>query len=469
MTDDKNARALLTLAAELPDDVQAPVLRLVERGRSRRRLRAAASALTACGLVAAAITGAAVVSTADRPIGPPARRAEGPPTPPPGPTATQLARFHWSTLPASPLRYRLDPVLTWTGHELLEIGGINGPTGQPTRDGAAFDPGTGRWHLIAPIRANVLTTVPVSTWTGRQLFVTNGQPAKCALRRPVSAAALIQCAPTAGLYDPATDRWTYTPLPKPMRDLNLRGAVWTGREVILAGTDVYRLGMAVAAYDPADRRWSMITPTLPSDHPPVAGSLVATSDRVLLWSMWTRTKKISYNDYANYSGIDVLALDSAGRWRTVQARWPQHESVDGQMTVEGPLTYAGHQIFVPPGLIYCGVGRCSSGFLAAHLADARTLALTAIPGGPLNSPNGLDPGIWLWDGAAALVATAKSAGPLGSGEATLSALAAYDPATRQWHTLPVPPGTPAITARPLWANRQMFVLTQAGKLLTFRR
>lgn len=455
MTADENTRALLTLAAELPDDVQAPVLRLVARGRSQRRLRAAASALTACGLVAAAIAGAAVVRTADRPIVPPAPAHR--PDVPPGPTATQLTRFHWSTLPASPLGNRSDPLLTWTGRELLEIGG-NDSAGHTTQDGAAYDPGTGRWHLIAPIRANVGTTNVVSTWTGRQLFVTNDQPAKCALRQPVSAAALVQCPPTAGLYDPATDRWTYTPLPKPMRGLNLRAAVWNGREVILAGTGMTQFRIVVAAYDPATRRWAMITPSLPSDHPPLTASLVATSDRVLLWSMWSRSKKVSAKRYATYSGIDIMALGARNHWSTVKASWPQHEIVNSP-------TYAGHQIFVPPGLIYCGIGRrCPSGFLAAHLADPRTLAPTTIPGGPLNIPNTLEPGIWLWDGAAALVATA-----IGAVDAKFTALTAYDPATGQWHALPVPPGSPLVTAGPLWANRQVFVLTKAGKLLTFRR
>lgn len=460
MADDQDARALLSLAAELPEDVQPPVLRLVERGRARRRLRATALTLTACGLAAAAIALPTVIGAAGPTGRPPANGQGGPQSPPPGPTATQLTRFRWSALPSSPLGPRAEPILTWTGHELLEVGGADS-AGHPTSDGAAFDPSTRRWHLIAPIRANVGTANAVSTWTGRQLFLANGQSAKCALRQLASASELIHCAPTAGLYDPATNRWTYTPLPTRLRGLALTAAVWNGREIILAATGVRHFGIAVAAFDPATRHWKLIAPTSPAAHPPITDAMVATPRRVLFWSYWEQIKKVSSNSWTYRPGIDVLALSRADRWSTVRSSW-SHSSV-------GNPAYGGGKILIPPGSWWC---TCSNpgGYGPARLADARSLTVTTIPSGPLDRHDGLSPGFWLWDGAAALAATAKEvAGAPGTHNVALSAMAAYDPAARQWHMLSVPPGAPPVAADPLWVGRQVLLLATAGDLFAFHR
>ena len=47
-------------------------------------------------------------------------------------------------------------------------------------------------------------------------------------------------------------------------------------------------------------------------------------------------------------------------------------------------------------------------------------------------------------------------------------MALYDPRTGRWQALPSPPGHPAMAAAPLWAGRQLLLLTLTGKLLSFR-
>lgn len=84
----------------------------------------------------------------------------------------------------------------------------------PQSDGAAFDVATGRWHRIARVTGNVGFTKAITAWTGRQLFVTNGVTASCLGGGPAT-----QCLPHAGLYDPATNRWQTTLLPKQMEGL----------------------------------------------------------------------------------------------------------------------------------------------------------------------------------------------------------------------------------------------------------
>lgn len=65
----------------------------------------------------------------------------------------------WERLADLPLSQRMGPVTVWTGHEVLAIGGDPGTPCPPNadcarsnpmaRDGAAFDPETGRWRPLA--------------------------------------------------------------------------------------------------------------------------------------------------------------------------------------------------------------------------------------------------------------------------------------------------------------------------------
>src|SRR5215472_12590410 len=317
MTDEQQLRSLLTLAAELPDDVQPPVGPLLRPANRARRVRAVSSVLAVVVLTAAALAL------------PPAIRglSHGSPSPSPvgghgrlGPTAKQLTHFRWSALPPSPLGPRSEPLLTWTGKELIELGGIKNHMQQT--DGAAFVPTTARWHRIAPTPYNVgfssgwtgrnYSNV-VDAWTGHELFVTNGDFESCATGNSGSPA---MCYPHAGLYDPATNTWTSTKLPKPMYGLDLQVAIWTGREVVIAGTSccptvtlngatpAAHARLAVAAYNPATNRWRMITPRLPAGHPPRYVAMVATPGRLVLWSQWDVVTTHKHGQSIS-AGVDV--------------------------------------------------------------------------------------------------------------------------------------------------------------------
>ncbi len=459
MTDDQQVRSLLTLAAELPDDVQAPVAPLLHRARRRRQVRAATSVLAAAVLAAAAFTLPPIIHGLSRGSPGPIRVGGHGKL---GPTAAQLARFRWSSLPPSPIGPRSQPLLAWTGRDLIELGGSDRVGTQD--DGAEFDLATGRWRRIAPPSGNVGFVNAVDAWTGRELFVTNGQFRSCA----GSSGAPADCWPHAGLYDPAANTWSSTKLPRPMYGLDLQSAVWTGRDVVIAGTNINngsrgvpaKHPFGVAAYNPATRQWRMITPAFPAHHRPSALAMVATPRRVLLWSLWSAVR-YSKNNSVVTSGADVLAL-AHDRWSTVTGNWPQH------LTVDSP-SYAGGQILIQPSTIWCGPCRPPGLATPPHLADARTLALSAIPRGPLRrAVSGETASAWLWNGASVLAADFNGgtrAAPYGR----LRRLTAFDPKSRSWRMLPVPPGLPLAAADPLWADRELLLLTAAGKLLSFHR
>lgn len=442
MSDDERIRSLLTLAADLPDDVQPPVGGLIDRGRKRRRLRAAATITSAAVVAAAAFTLPVVLRShdANAPIG------VGPSVPPPtGPTAAELSHFHWASLPPSPLGHRSQPLLTWTGHYLIELGGYQHGQYVP-QDGAAYDARTHRWHRIASVPRSLDLSEDISTWAGGQLFVANGQT------QPYWNYAKQG---TAALYDPAANRWKVIGLPRQLRGLAQLTAAWTGREIVVASSKGTG-NLAVATYDPGNARWSMITPRLPANHRPVADALVATPGHVILWSLWSKSTRTSKNGYSVRSGVDVLSLGRGG-WSTVTGSWTQHQTVDNPV-------YAGGQIFLGPSQIWCGV--CSHPFaeFRSRLVDPATLAVTQIPAGPLAAHPLMQADLWIWTGRAAIAANTSGQSVLTD---RISQLATYDPTARSWHLLPTPPRGPIATS-PIWAGRQLLLLTSAGALEAFR-
>ena len=108
MTDEDQIRSLLTLAAELPDDIEAPVRPLLARGRRERKLRASLSVLSVVVIAAAAFALPPIVRALDPsqimtagPRVPAGLFPDHPNGPSPGPLGTQLASFRWSALPPS--------------------------------------------------------------------------------------------------------------------------------------------------------------------------------------------------------------------------------------------------------------------------------------------------------------------------------------------------------------------------------
>jgi hypothetical protein len=133
-----------------------------------------------------------------------------------------VAGFRWFMLASSPLGSRSDPLVAWAGGQLLEFGGLVGPSSRAANVGAAFDPATGRWHRIAPVPAAAgnldgptgPTATLASAWTGEYLAVASGLVKSCPQAGPTtaesatSATAAIACWTGVALYDPTANRWT---------------------------------------------------------------------------------------------------------------------------------------------------------------------------------------------------------------------------------------------------------------------
>jgi len=142
----------------------------------------------------------------------------------------------WRTLAASPLDGRVQPIVAWTGDEVLVLGGSNGQF-QPLSDGAAYDPMADRWRATAPMPDSV-TAGYASTWTGTELVVLSADGSN------------------ASAYDPTSDSWRELPDPPLPDDLYSVGSTWTGDAMIVVA---YPNGVSVLAaavsYDPESNGW----------------------------------------------------------------------------------------------------------------------------------------------------------------------------------------------------------------------
>jgi N-acetylneuraminic acid mutarotase len=103
---------------------------------------------------------------------------------------------------------------------MIVWGGHVGPYG--VADGAAFDPGTGKWRRIQdPVLAGRRSASVV--WTGSEMVVWGGVDDQAAKSFDDGAA-----------YDPTSDTW------RPLPEAQLAGrcshaAAWTGRELLIWG------------------------------------------------------------------------------------------------------------------------------------------------------------------------------------------------------------------------------------------
>ena len=364
-------------------------------------------------------------------------------------SASALAHGHWSVLARSPLGTRYGSTFVWDGRELLELGGTAGGRlgGAPSDGGAAYNPTKHRWRRVANAPAAVLPAGAASVWTGREVFIF-GRPTL-----PNETSTNV-----AGLYDPATNRWTVTAKAPVGPFVNQATALWTGKRVILAGmTNARSQPLEVASYDPATNTWSPLQPPISAQHPPLTIAMVATNDGVLLWSLWGRAKKTGPNTYTGYSGVDIFRLGPSGTWSNVTDSWPQGHTVDSPI-------FTGTKILLAPGQIWCGACSHPAPFDEhGYLVDPKTLRRTPIPHGPLDD---LGPQI-IWTGAAEISFNAggEITGP--HVKVLPGDIAIWNPQTRRWARGPKAPRQLIYDAPAVWSGRQLFALAQDGHLLAY--
>ncbi len=212
----------------------------------------------------------------------------------------------WRPMPSGPLSSRERAHMFWAGGEVFVIGGRDAPPcpvlcrpsdSPPLADGAAFDPATGQWRMIAssPVPLGIADGVVhdgrIFLWVtglyGRptserefllydpaedswdRLEIPQSMPAGFVLSDAGDLIVAYQPSQERGvegdyLFDPNSRSWSLLP-PDPLQPSWARAMVWTGTELVLLGVEsvaqpgstgpaVYR----AAAYDMASGSWSQL-------------------------------------------------------------------------------------------------------------------------------------------------------------------------------------------------------------------
>ena len=166
----------------------------------------------------------------------------------------------WTVLAKAPMPGYAHSVV-WTGSEMIVWGGSDdheaeGSLGSPRTylsGGAAYDPGSDTWRIVAaaPLEPRGWHS---AAWTGREMIVWGGVTGPC------QTAPCETLAATAAAYDPASDVWREIPA-GPLSTRIEHSAVWTGKRMIVWGGGPPGGGVGYddgAAYDPATDRWEML-------------------------------------------------------------------------------------------------------------------------------------------------------------------------------------------------------------------
>src|SRR4051794_14422106 len=169
-------------------------------------------------------------------------------------------------LPPGPISPLDRQASIWTGTEVIVWGEPSASDATSPPEGAAFNPATGAWRIIAPAP---VPQADVVAWTGTEMIVWGG--------RADSAA-----------YDPEADTWRRLP-EAPIAGGGNAAAVWTGTELIVIRDpeeDRFDDPLVAAAYDPATNEWRALAETN-GDISPYVSPIVATEG--VSQPVWTGT------------------------------------------------------------------------------------------------------------------------------------------------------------------------------------
>jgi len=149
-------------------------------------------------------------------------------------------RVRWRAIPSAPIVGRIYEATVWTGRELIVAGGLS--HGRPVDDGAAYDPATGTWRRIAKPPSDL---GGAAVWTGTEMITWTGN----GVDGPVVGA----------VYNPRTDMWRRLPA-GPLGPREGNAVVWTGKELLVIGGHRGDGAAApvAAAVDPATGIWRIL-------------------------------------------------------------------------------------------------------------------------------------------------------------------------------------------------------------------
>jgi N-acetylneuraminic acid mutarotase len=264
----------------------------------------------------------------------------------------------WTKLPNSPLPPRMQPVVAWTGKQLIVWGGQSGPEGRTLHsDGASYDPTTKTWTTLSP--APMSARVDASAvWTGTELVIWGGYV-------DLSSTLSIRVTNSGAAYNPSTRTWRALPK-SPLEPARGPGIAWTGSEVVILDgqpavmTDAFRGERQAAAWNPVTNRWRTL-PREPAGTPKEFNVTVA---------HWADNRLLVFHGYVITSDPSATTVDS---YNPTSNRWTHLPKCGGASYVGAAYDIDG-KVLIPPDYT-------ADGFLY----DPQTNTWTPLPAAPLAS------------------------------------------------------------------------------------
>jgi hypothetical protein len=270
--------------------------------------------------------------------------------------------------------------------------------------------GPAGWHAV-PAAPVALSAGPVSVWTGREMIVSG-------VSTPGPDGTFLKSSDLAEAYDPTTHTWRRLPSPPETPTYCRRGAVWTGKEMLV-------WGCGSVAFDPQSNQWRRL-PEAPTGE----GIVVWTGREMIGWG-----GGCCGDAWSGGSAYDP----AANTWRTL-SRTPLAPSQGGL----GAWTGRELVLFVS-GFNPAGDKPYPARFARAAAYDPATDTWRRIT--PLPEHGLRFGGTAVWDGHELLV--------VGAGEDSRGALA-YNPAANQWRRLsPLPSGR--VDPKAVWTGTRLLV------------
>lgn len=189
----------------------------------------------------------------------------------------------------------------WTGDKMIVWGGEVQPcAGCPPADtsyslnGAVFDVTSNRWFAVTLTNAPRRRSKHTAVWAGSVMIVWGGSY--------VAGGGQTYYENTGGRYDPLLDAWSVTTTTNAPSKRDQQTAIWTGKEMIIWGGQVYNFPKLTAfgdgaRYDPKADGWiQMATNGAPKGR--FAHTAVWTGNEMLIWGGRSDTSLL--NDGARY-------------------------------------------------------------------------------------------------------------------------------------------------------------------------
>ncbi|MGI5122098.1 hypothetical protein ACQEU5_21555 [Marinactinospora thermotolerans] len=296
-------------------------------------------------------------------------------------TAPSPQQAPWELIQEAPIQGREGHSIVWTGEEIIVWGGR---AGSDLADGAAYDPQTRTWRLIATPAGFPGSYGHTAVWTGEGMLVTQGPdmadtgsdsmiyfPSSDTWRATSPAPditgvvsrfafdgdAVILSEEAVYSYDPDTDTWAQADTRFPVRD----GALMETGEVAFVGFDEGG-GLRVGAVDPRSGTYRRM-PTRGVDEGPWERSSLVSSGQGKLWLVLSRGATDPSVVYSLEDGDSAWSLEYEDASLYLQA-----SGIGGGIADSVLLEwFQGNLVSVRAGAI--GVYDTDTGQLAAYQVD----------------------------------------------------------------------------------------------------